>query len=116
MTEPQAQTPDPSTFGPALSLIRRRRKYFFGTVLVYVPALWIAHSISPTDRAMGYVFGVWLVFLIITALLSAVVTCPRCGNYFHVNGMVILYLRKCLHCQLHIAADKEDKKKRLHAP
>lgn len=114
MTEPQP--PDPSTFGPALRLIRKRRRYFFGTILVYVPALWIAHFISPTDRAMGIVFGVWLVFLIITVLLSAITTCPRCGNYFHVNGMIILYLRKCLHCQLHITADKADKKKGLHAP
>jgi hypothetical protein len=100
------QSSDTSTFGPKLGLIRRRRKYFFGTILAYVPTLVIVHSISPTDRAMGIVFGVWFVLLIITAFLSAVVACPRCGNYFHVNGMVILYLRKCLHCQLHINADK----------
>jgi hypothetical protein len=103
-TDPLAH--DTSTFGPALRLIRRRRKYFFGTVLGYVPALWIVHSVSPTDRAMGTVFGVWIVVLFITALLSAIAPCPRCGNYFHVNGMIILYLRKCLHCQLHITADK----------
>jgi hypothetical protein len=95
-------------FGPALTRIRRRRKLFFGTILVYIPALWITHSISPTDRSMGMVFGVWFVLLIITAFLSAVATCPRCGNYFHVNGMVILYLRKCLHCQLPLTADKEE--------
>ena len=34
--------------------------------------------------------------------------CPRCGNYFHVNGMMLLYLRRCLHCQLHINADTAD--------
>jgi hypothetical protein len=32
--------------------------------------------------------------------------CPRCGNYFHLHGMTLLILRKCLHCQLHINADK----------
>ena len=102
-----AQHSDATTFGPALNRLRRRRKLFFGTVLVYIPALWITHSISPADRSMGMVFGVWFVLLFITALLSAIATCPRCGNYFHVNGMVILYLRKCLHCQLHINADKQ---------
>ena len=97
-----------AAFGPALSRIRRRRKMFFGTVLVYVPALWVTHSVSPTDKSMGTVFGIWFVLLFITAFLSAVVTCPRCGNYFHVNGMVILYLRKCLHCQLHVNTDKRE--------
>jgi hypothetical protein len=29
--------------------------------------------------------------------------CPRCGNYFHLHGMTLLVLRKCLHCQLHIS-------------
>lgn len=102
-----AENHDVSTFGPALRRIRRRRKYLFGTILGYIPALWITHSFSPTDRSMGIVFGVWFVILFITALLSAIAPCPRCGNYFHVNGMVILYLRKCLHCQLPINADKQ---------
>ena len=103
----EAKHSDATTYGPALKRIRWRRLLFFGTVLVYVPALWITHSMYPNDRAMGIVFGVWFVLLFITALLSAIVSCPRCGNYFHVNGMVILYLRKCLHCQLPINADKQ---------
>jgi len=97
---------DGSAFGPALNLIRRRRKYFFGTVLVYMPAMWAVNQISPTYRSMGIAIGVWVVVLFTTALLSAVTRCPRCGNYFHVHGMTLLYLRKCLHCQLHINADK----------
>lgn len=101
---------DETTFGPALSLLRRRRKYFFGTVLVYMPAMWLVQKISPTYRSFGIAIGVWFVVLFATALLSAVTRCPRCGNYFHVHGMTLLYLRKCLHCQLHINSDKKNKK------
>lgn len=100
------QSHDDSTFRPGLSLIRRRRKYFFVTVLAYIPAMWALHGISPTTRSMGTALGVWIVLLCITMFLSAVARCPRCGNYFHVHGMTLLYLRKCLHCQLHITADR----------
>jgi len=95
-----------STFGPALSLIRRRRKYFFCTILAYMPAMWAVNKLSPTYRSMGIAIGVWVVVLFTTAFMSAVMRCPRCGNYFHVHGMTLLYLRKCLHCQLHINADR----------
>ena len=81
---------------------RRRRKYFFGTVLLYIPALLITYEISPTNRAMGTLFGIWVVVLIIVTFLVALSKCPRCGNYFHLHGMTLLILRKCLHCQLHI--------------
>lgn len=80
--------------------------YFFATVLVYVPAMWLIHSISSTYRTMFISIGSWVVVLIVTMSISAVVRCPRCGNYFHINGMTLLYLRKCLHCQLHVNADK----------
>ncbi len=85
-----------------LKKTRRRRKYFFFTVLIYIPALLIVHQISPTNRAMGTLFGVWLVILFIVTFLVALSKCPRCGNYFHLHGMTLLILRKCLHCQLHI--------------
>jgi hypothetical protein len=81
---------------------RRRRKYFFATVLLYIPALLMTHNISPTDRAMGTLFVLWVVVLIIVTFLVALSKCPRCGNYFHLHGMTLLVLRKCLHCQLHI--------------
>ncbi len=97
---------DPATYLNILKITRRRRKYFFGTVLLYIPALLITHRISPTNRAMGTVFGIWVVVLIIVTFLAALCRCPRCGNYFHMNGMTFLILRRCLHCQLHIASDK----------
>jgi len=81
---------------------RRRRKYFFSTVLLYIPAILIAYEISPTNRTMGTLFALWVVLLIIVTFLVALCKCPRCGNYFHLHGMTLLVLRKCLHCQLHI--------------
>lgn len=96
---------DPAEYMNVLSKTRRRRKYFFGTVLLYIPALLVTYRISPTNSAMGTVFGIWVVVLIIVTFLAAVSKCPRCGNYFHMHGITLLFLRKCLHCQLHIKDD-----------
>lgn len=87
-----------------LKVTRRRRKYFFATVLIYLPALLITYKISPTNKAMGTLFSVWVAILIMVTFMVAVSKCPRCGNYFHVHGMTLLILRKCLHCQLHISS------------
>jgi hypothetical protein len=100
----EVQTPE-ETYGPALSLIRRRRRYFFGTIILYMPAMWAVQKISPAYSSMGIAIGIWIVILFVTTLLSAVTRCPRCGNYFHMHGMTLLYLRRCLHCQLHITGD-----------
>ncbi|MDA8430674.1 MAG: hypothetical protein M0T70_15590 [Geobacteraceae bacterium] len=96
---------DPATYQHVLKKTRRRRKYFFGTVLIYIPALVITYRISPTNRAMGTVFGIWVIMLIIVTALAALSRCPRCGNYFHMHGITLLILRRCLHCQLHITND-----------
>jgi uncharacterized membrane protein len=96
---------DPVAYMGILKRTRRRRLYFFATVLMYIPALLITYQISPTNRAMGTLFGIWVVVLIIVTFLAAVSRCPRCGNYFHVHGLTLLILRKCLHCQLHISSN-----------
>lgn len=97
---------DPTEYANALKKVRKHRMRFFSTVLIYIPALIATYLIIPTDRAMGTVFCTWFVLLLATTLLAALCRCPRCGNLFHVNGMALLFLRKCLHCQLHINADK----------
>ena len=93
---------DQVAFQKTLNKTRRRRKYFFATVLVYLPALFITYKISPTNKAMGTLFGIWVAILIMVTFMLAVSKCPKCGNYFHVHGMTLLILRKCLHCQFHI--------------
>lgn len=98
---------EPVQYSTALKKARRRRMLFFATVLIYIPALVVTNLLVPTDRAMGTVFCIWVVLLLATTFLAALCRCPRCGNLFHVNGMALLFLRKCLHCQLHINADKE---------
>lgn len=97
---------DPVEYMDIMKRTRIRRKYFFCTLLVYIPAIWLTYKLSPTNLALGTVFSVWVVILIISTFLVAQSKCPRCGNYFHLHGMTLLILRKCLHCQLHISADK----------
>lgn len=96
----------PATYTSVMKKTRQRRKYFFITVLIYIPALLITHHLSPTTQAMGTVFVIWVAVLIIFTFLVALSKCPRCGNYFHMNGITLLVLRRCLHCQLHINTDK----------
>ena len=100
---------DPQKNVNVMRQTRRRRKYFFSTVLIYIPAIFVTHEISPTNRAMGTLFVLWVTVLIIVTFLVALSKCPRCGNYFHLHGMTLLILRKCLHCQLHIKESEWDK-------
>ncbi len=102
----EKQTTDPAEFGPGLRIVRRRRWYLWVVILVYVPAMWLTLKVSPTYRAVEIVFAVWFVIVFAAATYSALARCPRCGNYFHMHGMTLLFLRKCLHCQLHVCADK----------
>ena len=97
---------DPVIFGRGMRLIRRRRKYFFATIIGYMPAMYLINKLSPTFRTMAIAFGVWVLILFATALYSALARCPRCGQYFHMHGMSLMYLRRCLHCQTHVTADK----------
>jgi len=97
---------DPVAYMRVMKKTRRRRKFFFSVVLVYIPALLITYRISPTNMAMGSVFGIWVVMLIVATFVVAMSKCPRCGNYFHMHGITLLVLRKCLHCQLHVSDDK----------
>jgi hypothetical protein len=98
---------DATQAGPAMQTIRRRRWYLWWVILVYVPAMWVTMQVKPTYLVVGTVFVVWIILLFIAGIYSALARCPRCGNYFHMHGMTLLYLRKCLHCQLHINADRK---------
>lgn len=96
-------------FRRALTLIRRRRWYLWAVILAYLPAMFITLRLSSAFSVAGTVFAVWFVLLFAVALAAAAAKCPRCGNHFHMNGMTFLCLRKCLHCQLHVNADKKGK-------
>ena len=96
-----------SIIGSGLRKVRKRRWFLWGVLLVYVPAIWLSLTLTHSDRITAVVFGVWLVALIVAVFFVSTALCPRCGNYFHVYGMTPLYLRRCLHCKLHITADKK---------
>jgi len=109
MTEqsPEERRVDPEQLAAGLQRLRKRRWFLWTTILVYVRVVCTSLPLTHSDRATGVVFGVWIVILIIAVFFVTTARCPRCGNYFHVHGMTALYLRRCLHCQLHVNADKE---------
>lgn len=80
----------------------RRRKMFYAIVILYLPLMWLAHRISPAMNSMVIMFIVWMALLFLITLYAALARCPRCGHYFHMHGMTLLFLRRCLHCHLHV--------------
>lgn len=94
-------------FMTALTALRRRRKLFFAVVIGYMPFMWVSNKFYPSFRGMAITFGIWFAMLFLSALYSAVARCPACGQYFHMHGMSLMYLRRCLHCQFHISNKKK---------
>ena len=101
-----AITAAPNDFAPGLKIIRRRRWYLWGLIALYLPLMLPLLDHGAALRTLAIVFLLWFVTVFSFALYAAVARCPRCGNYFHMHGMTLLYLRKCLHCHLHLTADK----------
>lgn len=100
----------PAVISAGLSKIRRRRWVVWSVMIIYLPTMWTTQKITHSFNASMPVFFVWFLLLLIAMGYSAVARCPRCGNYYHVNGMILLYLRKCLHCQLPLNEDKTSPK------
>jgi hypothetical protein len=103
----ELQTETTPDYAPGLRRIRKRRWLLWAEILLYVPMMMAVMKMVPTNGALAVAFGLWFVLLWFVVGYSALARCPRCGNYFHMHGMTLLYLRKCLHCQLHLTADKK---------
>jgi hypothetical protein len=99
----ECQVVDNATLRRGLKAIRRRRWCLWMIILAYMPLMMLAMKMF--NGVVG-AFLSWLVIMFAIAFFTALARCPRCGNYFHMNNMTLLYLRKCLHCQLHVSADK----------
>ena len=98
---------DPVDFGPGLRKIRQRRWFLWLTILIYIPAMMVALQSPWGQGAAVKVFIVWIILLFITVWLAAAIRCPDCGNNFHTHGPTFFPARRCLHCGLHINADKK---------
>ncbi len=97
---------DPAIMAAGLRKVRKRRWLLWSLILIYLPGIWSCLTLTGSDRATGLFFGIWLILLIIGVFFVTTAKCPRCGNLFHMHGITPLYLRNCLHCRLHICADK----------
>ena len=97
----------PEELKPGLQKIRRRRWFFWITIMVYLPAMLFALQSSQPNRAIVIVFVTWVLILIVAVALLALVRCPQCGNCFHMNGFLFRPVRRCYHCKLHLTADKK---------
>jgi hypothetical protein len=103
----EKHTTEPAEFGAAMKKVRKRRLCLWGVILIYMPAMWTTLQMTQSFNKTAVAFVVWLILLCIAATVSALARCPGCGNYFHMHGMTLLFLRKCLHCGVHINADKK---------
>ena len=97
----------PIVYIPILAIIRRRRWYLWGLILIYMPVSVTTLQLTQSYKATGIVFLLWVISLCIAVTLTAIVKCPRCGNNFHMRNSTLSYHRKCSHCGLHICADKQ---------
>lgn len=104
MTEEQEI--DPQSYRAGLKKVRRRRWFLWGVILAYVPAMMIAFESSNANRSAVITFVTWLIFLCIAVGFACVVRCPRCGGSFHTHGPTFIPFRRCVHCCLHVNADK----------
>jgi len=90
-----------------MSSIRKRRLFLWGVILIYLPAMWAVLQWTGSYNKTAVAFIIWVLLLTVIATVGALARCPGCGNYFHMNGMTLLYLRRCLHCGLHVNADRK---------
>jgi len=106
MSEPTTD----DAYALAMKRLRHRRWFLWGIILIYVPVIWLSLKITGSDRSTAVVFAVWLLLVCVAVVRAAFALCPRCGNTFHMNGFIPLYLRQCVHCELHITEDSLPKK------
>ena len=93
-------------FAKQMQTLRRRRLFMGIMVAIYIPMIWTVLSISQSDKITGIFFAIWVAIVAVAANLTAFCRCPSCGNFFHMNGPIPMYLRHCLHCGMHISGDE----------
>lgn len=86
--------------------IRQRRWILWGVILIYMPGLIVALETGLPGGVLAKLFWAWVGLLCVAVGLATVAKCPRCGKQFHTNGPTFLPVRRCLHCGLHLKADR----------
>ncbi|QXE93014.1 hypothetical protein KP001_04725 [Geomonas subterranea] len=99
---------EPAVIASGLAAVRKRRWCLWIVLIVYLPTMYVTQRITHSFSGSMPVFFAWFAVLLCVMFYSATARCPRCRNYYHMQGMALLYLRKCLHCQLPLNADKGD--------
>ena len=99
-------TVEASDIAAGLGKIRKRRWFLWLVFLTYVPAVWLSLRWTRSDAITAVVFGFWVVLAAVAGVRVGFARCPRCGNYYHTKGLLPVWVRKCLHCNLSIRADK----------
>lgn len=89
-----------------LAKVRGRRWLMWGVILAYVPGLLISLEMQASTSVLSWLFGLWVLLLCIVIGMATVTVCPRCTKPFHTNGPTFLPVRSCVHCGLHLKADK----------
>ncbi|MBU5613697.1 hypothetical protein [Geomonas azotofigens] len=100
---------DPAVIASGLAAVRKRRWCLWIVLIVYLPTMYLTQKITHSFSGSMPVFFAWFAVLLCVMFYSATARCPRCRNYYHMQGMALLYLRRCLHCQLPLDADKRGK-------
>jgi hypothetical protein len=102
-----ADTEDFTAYSQGLGSIRRRRWFLWLTIIMYIPSIWVSLQLTHSDRTTFMVFVIWFAVTAYASGYAAIARCPRCKNYFHLKGVLSLYLRRCMHCDLHLNSDRK---------
>jgi len=102
----QQHLPDPKEYAEGLKKVRFRRLLLWLVICAYLPAMIIALDSPDYRKWAATVFVGWIVLLILSVGYACLARCPRCRELFHTHGPTFLPLRRCLHCALHVKADK----------
>ena len=73
---------DPSSYAAMLATVRRRRWYFWGLVLIYLPTTITILKLTQSTKLTAIAFGIWVVFLCIVVALMACSKCPHATTTF----------------------------------
>lgn len=97
---------DPVVISLGLAKIRKCRWLLWGSIIGYIPGLFLALNLGLSRGTLTWLFGGWVGLLCLTVGLACIVKCPRCRQPFHTNGPTFLPVRKCVHCGLPVNADR----------